>query len=327
MQRRLKDEQEAKRRAEDELRRKEEADRRARLQAEEEKRRREEAAREAERRAEAARTRKLEEERLAKQKDEAERKRQFDEQLAAWERVKESTDLAAIEQFVYRYPSSQFTDLAQLRLDQLLARQGEKRIEIVSAPENPYTKGTARADTAFKVGDTWSFRTVNRNKDGEVTTYRHVVTSITESEVIINDGRVILDLLGNILQTSDGRRFTGGQDMALEYALGRHWKSRSIVTVGQNEGFFEAEYRVAARERITVPAGTFDCFKVVMKGDGLMRPPKGPVQVSAEVTCWIAPAQVRRQVARETLRRVFPLRGTSFIAQWDRQELTAYQQS
>src|SRR6185503_14476726 len=114
--------------------------------------------------------------------------REFKQELALWEQIQNATEPAPIEDYLRRYPSGRFAEIAQLRLDQVLAKQGEKKIEIVSGPENPYTKGTSRTDTAYRIGDTWMYRQIDLFTKLEESRPRHTVTAITDREVIYNDG-------------------------------------------------------------------------------------------------------------------------------------------
>ena len=91
-----------------------------------------------------------------KKLSDAEKEKAFKEELALWERIQKSTDSGPYEDYLRRYPSGDYVELAQVQLDRVLARQGEKRVEIVNAAANPYTKGSARTDTRYQVGDTYS---------------------------------------------------------------------------------------------------------------------------------------------------------------------------
>ncbi|MBI1964648.1 MAG: caspase family protein, partial [Betaproteobacteria bacterium] len=52
--------------------------------------------------------------------------RQFEEELAIWEKIKTSTEPGPLEDYLLRYPSGRFSELAQLQLDRILATLGEK---------------------------------------------------------------------------------------------------------------------------------------------------------------------------------------------------------
>ncbi|MBI2510190.1 MAG: caspase family protein, partial [Betaproteobacteria bacterium] len=141
-------------------RREEQALREARLAEEEAARKyqQELALREKQRAQEEAERRREREQAAVRKPNAALVERLFEEELAIWERIKVSSEPGPLEDYLMRYPSGRYSELAQLRLDQVLARLGEKKIEIVSAPENPYSKGTVAANTAYKVGDYYAYR-------------------------------------------------------------------------------------------------------------------------------------------------------------------------
>jgi len=242
-----------------------------------------------------------------RRREEAERARKeeleraYREELALWERVAEAKEPPAIEEYLRRYPSGHFAELAQLRLDQLLAAQGEKKIEIVAPTQNPYTAGAARADLAFKIGDSYSYVELDRDTRELRSRLKTTVSELTATEVIFDSG-LVLDRLGNAVRLRDGRRFSPRQDQPLEYAVGRKWTTRFTVTNlrgGTSESHFN--FRITGRETITVPAGTFDCF--VIEGEGYAISERG-FRIDLGLKRWMAPERVRRPIASEQFRKV-----------------------
>ena len=324
-QRQLKEAEDARAKAEAEANRRAEEERRAQAAAEAARQQKEAEAALARQQAEASRRRALEEARAAKERDEAERKRRYEAELAEWEKIVESSDAAAFAAFLYRYPTGSFTELAQLRLDQLLAREGEKRVEVVNAPANPFSKGTARADVGYKVGDTYTYRVTDLYTGREIRVGEQRVSAVRDTQVEFNGGRLVFDPLGNILRLPDGRRFVGRQDQPLEYAVGRKWLSRFEVqlpngSISQNE----VTMRVTTRERITVGAGTFECYKIEGSGGGFSND-GGQVVVSS--VAWVAPDRVRRAIASEQRRTVYRRGGPGRVLNSERTELLAYTQA
>jgi hypothetical protein len=247
--------------------------------------------------------------------DQAERL--FREESALFEKAKESRDVALLEEYLRRYPSGRFVELAQLLLDRHLAAAGEKPVEIAPSEGNPNTAGSARADSRFKVGDQYVY--LGRDlRLGKERTLTQTITSITDLEVTFNDGGLVMDPLGNVIR-NQGRRFTPRQDVPLEYAVGKRWSTRFEVIGGPGGGTAELGLRIAARERLTVPAGTFDCFRIEGRGvnESPFRPP-----IDLSVTFWRAPEQVRRVVAQEEKRYQ-----RQDVQAWDRIELVSYRQS
>ena len=230
----------------------------------------------------------------------AEKTKLFEEELATWERVKGAGAPGPLEDFLRRWPSGPFSELAQLQLDQVLARQGEKKVQIVASAGNPYTQGLVAADTAFKLGDSYEYIVMDRESRAEINKINSVVTEISENEVIFGKGALILDRLGNLVKASNGNRFTPRQDQPTEYAIGKRWTTRFGVITGQGRsGESEFEFRITKREKVTVPAGTFDCY--VIEGEGYTVLPGGKTEL--KLTRWMAPDKVRRPIVQEQYRK------------------------
>ncbi|HSA91279.1 MAG TPA: caspase family protein [Burkholderiales bacterium] len=237
-----------------------------------------------------------------KQLAEDEAERTFLEEAAAWEKADGSASPSPLEEYLRRYPSGRFAELAQLQLDAVLARQGEKPIRIASSAGNPFTQGHARADPGYKVGDSYTYVRLDRDSRQVLGRARQSVTELTEREVIFDHGRLVLDRLGNAVKLPDGRRFTPRQDQPLEYALGKKWSTRFRTTGAQGPGAeSEFDFRITRRETISVPAGSFDCF--VIEGQGYSYTDRG-LKIQLGLTRWIAPDKVRRPIVSEQFRKV-----------------------
>lgn len=248
---------------------------------------------------------------------EEEAQRLFQEELELWQRAETAKEVAPIEEYLRRYPSGRFSELAQLRLDRVLAAQGEKKIEIASAADNPYTLGSAVANTSYRVGDSYTYNAMEIDRRVVTETYTETITRITDSEVIYNDGEFITDLLGNSRKLRDGRTLTANQGYPREFALGKRWSSRFVGSSSRGDFQIEFNFRITGKERVTVPAGTFDCFRIDARGLGF-----GPATVSWEMITWWAPERARRYIAREEKRFV---NHRLFVA--ERQELAGFKQA
>jgi len=232
-----------------------------------------------------------------KKLSEDEKEKLFDAELDLWERVAKSTEAAPFEDYLRRYPSGRFSELAQLQLDRALARAGEKRVEIAAAKDNPFTKGSARADIAYKVGDSYAYLVMDLETKVERSRRTNVVTEVRDNELVFDSG-LVLDLLGNTVQLPDGRRYTARQDQPLEFAVGRNWSTRfsGIKPQGGRSSSLEFEFRITGKERVVVPAGEFDCF--VVEGDSTGVNDLGS-PLNTRSKRWFAPDRVRRPVAME----------------------------
>ena len=112
--------------------------------------------------------------------------------------------------------------------------------------------------------------------------------------MIFNKGAAITDLLGNPQKTPDGHRYSQNQFYASEYSLGKTWRTRYRVTFpGGKEDEVEENFRVVAREGITVPAGTFYAFRIEATGHRIRDP------VALERSYWVAPGTITRTIAHE----------------------------
>ena len=251
---------------------------------------------------------------------EEEQQRLFEEELALWEKIDGAKSPGPFEDYLRRYPGGKFTELAQLQLERALARAGEKKIEIVQQKDNPYTKGSAIADTAYKVGDTYVYRILDLKTRAEKRIQTGTVVKITDGEVVYDSGNVT-DLLGNVLRNRDGRRFSPRQQYPLEYAVGRQWHSRFTASTrrGDKEGVTDTDSRIVTRETVTVPAGTFFAFRVEANGRTVFNDETS----MSKVKRWHAPDQVRRVVAYEEVL----LRGDGRVAIAERAELVSFKQS
>lgn len=188
----------------------------------------------------------------------------------------------------------------------------------LSIGPNPFSKGTARADANYRIGDRYRYRVVDLLTNIESRQFRRTVTAITDTEVIFNHGNQITDLLGNTVKNNRGQTFTGRQIFVAEYSLGRKWTTtyrgtrRDLVP-----DVWTITFKVVAREPVTVPAGTFDSFKV--EGDGYITERGNRLQI----TYWIAPEKLRSFVALE--QRTRGRRGRLTVT--DRTELVSFKEA
>jgi hypothetical protein len=253
-----------------------------------------------------------------KKLSEEEKERAFQEDQAAWEKAKSAGAAPAIEDYLRRHPGGNHTEMAQLLLDRLLAKQGEKKIVFASQEGNPYTQGTKIANTSYRIGDSYVFRVLEGISKAELRTFTNEIQRITDTEVVFSNG-LVLDLLGNVIAQPDGRRIAGRQNLPLEYAVGKRWANRFVVTFPNGlRSINEFDCRVVAREKIVVPAGTFDAYRIEARG--FTQTPKGSLLV--EGRDWRVPELVRMPVAREEIRRA-----NNNVVFAERIELVGYRQA
>ncbi|MEA3193083.1 MAG: hypothetical protein QOD26_1416 [Betaproteobacteria bacterium] len=245
--------------------------------------------------------------------------RAYEEELKFWERVSVSAEPAPLEEYLRRYPSGRFCEIAQAQLDAILAGMGEQKIQVAQQSQNPYTQGTARADIAYKVGDRYRFQVMDIYSKVVSREMNHRVTAVTANEVIYNDGRVTTDLLGNVKQSGESVTFTSNQQFPAEFFLGKRWRTRFEALGGQRgDQRFDVAFKITRKEQVTVPAGTFNTFRIDGSGTFI----RGTRLVRVITRVWFAPDQVRRPVAREEIRTA----GRGFEGRAERIELVSFRQ-
>jgi Caspase domain len=249
---------------------------------------------------------------------EQEEKRLFQQELAFWEKIKESKDPAPLVDYLTRYPSGKFSEVAQFQLDRTLARQGEQRIQIASSTDNPFTKGTIHTDTRYRIGDVFRYRITDLYTKLELRTVTRRVTAISENEIIFNNGSTTTDFLGNITKVGDSR-FSGSQFFIPEYNLGKRWSSRSQRKTGDWPARdISHDFKVAAKEPIVVPAGTFDTYRI--ESSGWAQTNDGTASVNWQNRYWLSP-DVPTAIAWERLGRF----SNGYVQTNEREELLSYQ--
>jgi hypothetical protein len=132
--------------------------------------------------------------------------------------------------------------------------------------------------------------------------------------VRFNDGNKVSDLFGNNVRAPDGKRWTPYQFFINDYALGKRWHAQFIITQpdGATVGV-RFDLRVAARERITLPAGTFDSYRIEARGSDLAS------GAQLERSAWVAPERMRGLLAMESV-----VRKSGTVVSAERVELTEH---
>ena len=247
---------------------------------------------------------------------------EFSEELALWESIQSANEPAPLEQYLRRFPSGKFSELAQFRLDRVLARQGESAVAPVGGDvSNPRSKGTARINLNYAIGDSYSYRRTDRVKNAEMANYTLVITQITDEHITYNKGQQIRDLLGNVVRTQRGdfsdAQGAGAQFFVPEYSVGKKWTARYRFRAKDgSESATEIDFKVVDREKLVLPAGEFDAFRIEALGYST----RG---FSLAYKFWIDPARVRRVLAME---ETFTGLKTNRVFLSERHELVSFRQ-
>ncbi len=249
--------------------------------------------------------------------------KKFKEELALWEKAVASPSVEATEAYLKQYPSGLYAELASVRLDILLAKAGEKKLIVQSTDNNPFTEGTVSGVSRFTLGDQFTYVEKDALTGVANRTFTEVVTSLSETQIEINSGMKVLDILGNELRTPRFDWRTPAQIFPSSYSVGQSWKTtfkwaHSVYSKGQPVEQSQS-LKVVGRERIVTPAGSFNAFKIV--GAGYQVNNGGNERI--DVTLLIDPEKCSRPIMFELrIKQAAYLR--MFVA--TRTELTAFKQ-
>ncbi len=182
----------------------------------------------------------------------------------------------------------------------------------------PFFKGSTEHLRRYSVGDAFKFRVIDLfNKSEKPLEMTVTGLDLTTDQVQFNQGQYVSDLMGNILTNLRGSSSTPRQFYPAEMVVGKRWRTqfKQVRAAAGVTYTFRYDLRVVGKERITVPAGTFDTYKIEARGYNL--------ELSAQLSrnIWIAPG-VNADIALETFVRL----RNGQIEQNERQELVSYQQ-
>jgi len=307
----------------------------------------------------------------------------FEAELAAWNTVRQVNSIPGLIEFIRSYPNGNTSELAQARLNRLLAEErlkdeaarrdqatqkaAQQLAEQLAAqagaasPATAAASGPAKAEATapaprvaevittrpdgaaalpgtsaselaalatlppidadlehrrdYRVGDRFEYRVIDQyTKNSRPLTLEVTAVDPAADRVEFNGGEQVSDFMGNIVANSRGSMSTPRQFYPSELEVGRRWRTefrqdrRSGMTY-----FFRYKVRVAARERVTVPAGSFDAYRIEAEGFNV------GLNAYIKRTIWVAPG-INADIASETFVRL----RNGQVEQNDRQELVAY---
>ena len=188
------------------------------------------------------------------------REQAFNQEKADWDRVAASKNPDDLYTFLKKYPNGSISELAQAQLERLQAAR------IVAQPERD---GAVQVVTGARIRDGDRFEFVFRDGLTGVVSGRAsaVLKALGDDEfegVGTGMGSTRTNAAGFIREFG-GTRFDppwsavpGGQ-----FQLGKKWSARTIRTAPNGESMWvDIESHIAAREKVTVPLGTFDTYRV-----------------------------------------------------------------
>lgn len=182
----------------------------------------------------------------------------------------------------------------------------------------PFFGGSTEHLRRYSVGDQFKFRVIDLYNKSEIPLEMAVTgLDLTTDQVQFNQGQYVSDLMGNILTNLRGVSSTPRQFYPAEIVVGKRWRTQfKQVRAAQGVTYtFRYDLRVVGKERVTVPAGSFDTYKIEARGYNM------ELGARLERNIWIAPG-INADIAHETFVRL----SNGHIEQHDRQELVSFKQ-
>ncbi|MBL8305254.1 MAG: caspase family protein [Rubrivivax sp.] len=247
------------------------------------------------------------------------RLREFDEQRTTWARLRETGRAEELAAFIARDPQGPFVELAQFALDRVAPQALRPQLPAALAAlasRPPPGPGQDR----YRVGDTWTMAWTDhlRGDQRELRPYR--VSAIEGMRVLVNDGRVVMDQMGNVIENELGRRDPGILMVPAELSVGRRWHSAyySHPLSGGAPSRVLVDHRVEALEDVELPLGRFRAWRIGMTGS-LLRASDG---ADLRATMWVDAATLwpLRTVRHFTRmhRDIVEMKSTEELVAWQR---------
>jgi hypothetical protein len=192
-------------------------------------------------------------------------------------------------QYLRDFPQGKFSEVAQGRLNRLLAPVEPPRpapVSVVASagpllydlkpgapvpdfygPANPNSAGTYPLGRKFTVGDEVTMRVVDpiSRVQQRLETWRVVKVDEAADRVEFQDGG-ITDLMSNVRRWKGAEFEPASLVFPAELQVGKRWSPRFKRTSPDGVTNWDFDYRITGRERVTVPAGQFDTFRVEGRG-------------------------------------------------------------
>ncbi len=170
--------------------------------------------------------------------------------------------------------------------------------QLMAPSDNPFSAGRYPLGRIFTVGDEFTTVQTDILSGVEESTRTGRVTRVDydEDRVEFNNGAVITDLMGNAIKFGPVEYDTPVQFTPAEFQVGKKWTSafRMVQNGVRSDAYYDLH--IVKREIITVPAGTFDTFRI--EGLGW----NNSFGSKLEVKFWLVPG-INFQIKSENMAR------------------------
>ena len=169
-----------------------------------------------------------------------------------------------------------------------------------------HAQPTPRAEQPqVEVGDTWTYETRNLLTDAK-DKKAYVVKKVSPETIVVGEGRSrrVYTLEWNEIEHGEGdaAEYSSPAHVVFQFPLevGKRWEARFVKTSKEGKHRWVSKIRVEKTERVTVPAGTFDTFK--LRTESYADSGKVGVTIRHWDSIWFAP-EVKRWVRKQQERR------------------------
>ena len=164
-------------------------------------------------------------------------------------------------------------------------REGVAVPTLIAPSANPFSAGRYPLARIYTVGDSATSRQTDLLSGIEEKTRTARVTRVDydEDRVEYNQGAIITDLMGNTLKWGPVEYDTPVQFSPAEFQVGKKWTAAFHRLKNGSTSNVSFDMKIVKRETITVPAGTFDTFRIEGEGWNFTRGSR------REVKFWMVP--------------------------------------
>ena len=129
---------------------------------------------------------------------------------------------------------------------------------------NPYSSGTYPLGRLWTVGDEATYHELDYYSNVVQRTFTNRVTLVDaeQDRVELNRGNIVVDLMGNAVKVGPRTYNVPVQFFPSELYVGKRWTAAFEVTFKGVTSTADYDMRIAKREKVQVPAGEFEAFKI-----------------------------------------------------------------
>ena len=182
-------------------------------------------------------------------------------------REAEAARLASLEQ-----AEKDQVELLRLTQERQALQLAAAPITLESTPlqllATPYYKGFAQHERSFRVGDEYQFVVTDLfNKSTRNVLRRVTQIDVAGDRITYDGGTYVTDLMGNTLVNQLGTNNSVRQFYPAELFVGKKWTTKFNQDRPNGARYtFDYKLKVVGKETITVPAGTFEAFRIEARG-------------------------------------------------------------